>query len=299
MRRSAAALAATSVLAVSSLLGPSTVQAAPSDLACPSTGASADACAQLADLEAQLGLLAPVLKLAQPLLAGPALSELGSTSQALTSLLGGTGPVPIDDLTEQAEALQSVLGGLPAPLRDLLGAGPLAELTGALDGLLAELAALTAPVLPLPVPAAGGAAPTPGPAPAATPGAPPEPTRSTSATDATGFGGDLSGPTLDGGTSPGGIPDVPVGSTLHLGSLAAPDFRLDPASVSLPLAEEVAQTSADELVEQVQLAADSAAEAVPGDRSANGLAAVAAMSALLVAAAGAAHLQQHRRVIPD
>ncbi|MGK2949322.1 MAG: hypothetical protein ACSLFP_12150, partial [Acidimicrobiales bacterium] len=152
------------------------------------------------------------------------------------------------------------------------------------------LGPVVGPITQRPAPAAAEA-PAPA-APAATPQA-----RSTSAGAPTGFGGDLSGPIAVGGTT-SSIPDVPVGSTLYLGSLAVPEFDLAGSdAVDLP-AQQTGAVIADEVVEQAQLASDAVDEALP-DGGGGALAAVAAMSVLLVAGAGAAQLRQRRHVIAD
>lgn len=291
MRRPAAALAATSVLAVTSLFGPALGAApAPADAKVSCTqapAATAAACDLMGQLRSQLGILKPVLDLA-----GPALADLGAGTQALSRLLGSDAAVPAAELRTQALAVSALLDTIPEPLRGIVGGGPLGDLTDTLDALAAELAVLLEPVVgPVTAPPAPTTtAPAPAP-PAAAPVA-----RSTSATEPSGFGGDLSGPISVGQTT-SAIPDVPVGSTLYLGSLAVPEFDLvETAPVDLP-AQRAAVAIADEVAERAQLASDTLA-AVPDGGSAS-LAAVAAMSALLVAGAGAAQLRQRRHVIAD
>lgn len=294
MRRPAAALAATSVLAVTSLLGPSIGAApAPADatVSCADARAStATACALMGQLGDQLGILAPVLDLA-----GPTLADLGAGTRSLAALLGADGAVPAGELRTSALAVSGLLDTIPEPLRGIVGGGPLGDLATTLDALVAELDVLLQPVVgPITSP------PTPAHAEASGPAAAPAPSpeaRSTSSAAPTGFGGSLSGSVTVGGTA-SSIPDVPVGGTLDLGSLAVPEFDLRPADpIDLP-AQRSATGPVDELVEQTRLASDTIEEAMP-DNGGGALAAVAAMSALLVGGAGVAQLRQRRHVIPD
>ncbi|MGK2948941.1 MAG: hypothetical protein ACSLFP_10225, partial [Acidimicrobiales bacterium] len=158
MRRPAAALAATSVLAATSLLGPALSAApAPADatVSCSEAPASTSAaCDLLAQLSDQLGVLEPVLALA-----GPALADLGAGSQALSALLGSDAAVSAAELRTSALAVSDLLDTIPEPLRGIVGGGPLGELAATLDVLVTELDVLLEPVVgPIASPPAPAAA---------------------------------------------------------------------------------------------------------------------------------------------
>jgi hypothetical protein len=299
MRTTAAALA-TAALAATSIIGPIGLAGAQpieeaANLSCGTAGPPV--CGAIEEVTTLLEPLAPVLALT-----GPVLSDLGSRITSLGQLgLSGT-PVRVADLSGAAQSLIAQLDALPAP-----AAAPL-DATGQADALRAALQRLVDGLAALPgtevlqdagEAAAPAPAPTPAPGPAPSKSGAPAPSKgspsvsSTSSSAPTGFGGSGSRPAGTARSSSGRIPSVPLGSTLHLGSLAMPTFQLTTPAATTKAAERSVDT----------VVLPAARAAALGDVFADDghpMAVLAALSALLLAGGLLlAHVRNNRHIIPS
>ncbi|MFL6205380.1 MAG: hypothetical protein ACJ739_08500 [Acidimicrobiales bacterium] len=237
-------------------------------------GSAPSECALLDDLAAQLGPIAPLLGSAAPS-ATPA-ADLAARSDSPAG-------VPTAEVVGVSTSLLAQLGGLPAPVQALVGAPGLRALTGTLQGLVDGLAA--------PVGTGGQQSSSSSGATAARTSRPSVavPTGGARSMEASG----AQAPAAPGGaTSNDKVPAVPVGDPLALAPLALPEFGFDPAFAPAPSVE-VAPAAA---AEEAKLAA--VTDELGGNRWAE-LAVVAALSILLLAAAGVAQLQANRHQIAD
>ena len=275
MRRTIAGTAA-SLFAALAIGGPlaSVGHSAPTTLHCPTAGSAE--CALLDDLAEQLGPIAPLLG---------TVSSLAGEAQNLAALSQQPSGVSTAKVVDVSESLLAKLGALPGPVQTVVGAARLAEVTDTLEALVAKL---TAPVAPAPQTSSGGSTATP----AKTAPAPIAPA-TTGGTRANDTGRASTAPASGGSTSSARVPDVPVGDPLTLAPLALPEFGFDPSFAPGATAE-VAAPSAD----AAKAAAITEAMAA-GDSHLPEVAVVAILSALLLAAAGAAQLQANRHQIPD
>lgn len=277
MRRTIAGTTA-SLLAALAIGGPLAPvgHTAPATLQCASSAPPAE-CALLDDLAGQLGPIAPLL--------GTVLAPLTGQAQGLAARSDQPAGVPTAEVVDVSGALLEELGTLPAPVKTLVGATRLGEVT---DTLQAIVDGLTAPVAPAPQQSAGGSAATPA-------KTAPSSSASTSSggTRANGTSGLGSSAATGGSTSSASVPDVPVGDPLSLAPLALPDFGFDPSfapaatiDVAAPSAEALEAAAVTDAIEH---GASRAAE----------LAVVAVLSVLLLLGAAVAQLQANRHQIPD
>jgi hypothetical protein len=283
MRRTAAALALAAFGVVTFVAPVADAAAAPTVQQIHCGTVATPACDALESLQAQLAPLQPVL-----VLAGPVVGQASSAVQGLLAVSESPSGVSSADALDAADALQQALGLIPAPIRDLLGATALGQLTTTLDQLAAALAPVAEPILGQPA-AADGAKPT------VMPSAPAKPTPSnTGRESAAGFEG---APLDSGSTSTAGLPDVPDGDVLDLGPLALPDFGWTtdvPAATPLEAAPALTE-------DQAQVVAATAADGFGRHGASTGLV-VVLFSALLGAVALGAQWWQNRRAlhtIPD
>jgi hypothetical protein len=275
MRRTAAGTAAT-LFAALAIGGPlaSAVSAAPTTLRCAVAEPSA-ACELLDDLSAQLAPVAPIL--------GTDLAPLVSPAQGFAARSDSSTGVPTDEVLRVSSELLDGLDALPGRVEALLGTAVLGDLTGTLEALVAELSQ--------PVATDQEAAGTTKPTPAKT--AAPAPTTARSS-DTTSFGASASTPTNGSGSAPSGseVPDVPVGDPLRLSPLGMPDFAFEQS-------QPAGTADVAPALDEAEIALAEAADALSGDGRGAELGVVVALSLLLIAGAGVAHLQSQRHTIPE
>ena len=294
MRKIAAALA-TAALAAIAVAGPTGVAGAqtPDDVETISCGTvGPPVCEVLAEVTGVLAPLQPVLALT-----GPVLGDLGTTISSLGQLGLSGGAAPVDDLSGAAQALITQLDALSGPAGGALDAtGQGDALRSALQRLVDGLAALpVGDVLEqtgvAPAPSAPAPAPGPAPAPSSKPASKPSKVGSTSSSAPTGFGGSVSVSGASARSSSSRVPSVPVGSSLHLGSLAMPEFH-----ITSPAVTKAAQRSVSEIVLPAAQAAAVADEL--GDDG-HAMAVLGALSAILLAGGLLLdHVRKTRHVIP-
>jgi hypothetical protein len=293
MRKIAAALA-TAALAAIAVAGPTGVAGAqtPDDVETISCGTvGPPVCEVLAEVTGLLAPLEPALALT-----GPVLSDLGTTISSLGQLGLSGGAVPVDDLSGAAGSMIAQLDALSGPAADILDAtGQGDALRSALQRLVDGLAALpVGDVLEQTGVAPAPTAPAPAPAPSSSPSksaAKPSKVGSTSSSAPTGFGGSVSVSGASARSSSSRVPSVPVGSSLHLGSLAMPEFH-----ITSPAVTKAAERSVSEIVLPAAQAAAVADEL--GDDG-HAMAVLGALSALLLAGGLLLdHVRKTRHVIP-
>ena len=197
-----------------------------------------------------------------------ALATVALTAVALAGSTGASGAQPIDEVDELA------CDALGVTLCEVLTEGGGLEVPSP-DELLAPLGAL--PVAPVEEAAPDGSAapePTAEPAPSSS-SASSSTVGSTSSSAPTGFSAPVSAGNETARVTSPAVPSVPVGSTLHLGSLGMPELRL-----TGPAAAAAAERSVGDVVLPAARAA-AGAEALPDDGGA--MAVLGVLSALLVA----------------